>query len=159
MTHINNIRIKHYVHDLPENRALLGYARKNRRVGNIAEIAFWKQVHKKKFHGLDFDRQKVIGNYIVDFFVKKLALVIEIDGSSHNGKADYDAQRDKYLESLGLKVFHILLPRPTATPSKIEGELSRIGTMCRGRKKRADESLGIENDNTFARKDFFLKYI
>ena len=58
------------------------------------------------FHGLDFDRQKVIGNYIVDFFVKRLGLVIEIDGGSHNEKADYDAQRDKYLEGLGLKVFH-----------------------------------------------------
>ena len=32
----------------------------------MAEIAFWKQVHKKMFYGLDFDRQKVIGNYIVD---------------------------------------------------------------------------------------------
>ena len=49
----------------------------------------------------------------------------------------------------------MLLPRPTATPSKIEGELSRIGTMCRSRKKRADASLGIEDDNTFARKGFF----
>ena len=72
----------------------------------MAEIAFWKQVRKKMFHGLDFDRQKVIGNYIVDFFVKRLALVIEIDENSHNGKADYDAQQDKYLEGLGLKVFH-----------------------------------------------------
>ncbi len=58
MTLINNIRIKdHYVHDLPENRALLGYARKSRSVGNMAEIAFWKQVHKKMkvFHTTDFD--------------------------------------------------------------------------------------------------------
>lgn len=107
MTIINDIRIKdHYVHNLPENRELLAYARENRRTGNMAEIAFWKQVHKKMFHGLDFDRQKVIGNYIVDFFVKRLGLVIEIDGGSHNEKADYDAQRDKYLEGLGLKVFH-----------------------------------------------------
>ena len=156
MTLINNIRIKdHYVHALPENRALLGYARKNRRAGNMAEIAFWKQVHKKMFHGLDFDRQKVIGNHIVDFFVKRLALVIEIDGSSHNGKADYDAQRDKYLEGLGLKVFHILLPRPTATPSKIEGELSRIGTMCRSRKYCADASLGIGMTAPLQEKAFF----
>ena len=72
----------------------------------MAEIAFWKQVHNKMFHGLDFDRQKVIGNYIVDFFVKKIGLVIEIDGGSHNDKEDYDAQRDNYLERLGLKVFH-----------------------------------------------------
>ncbi len=49
----------------------------------------------------------------------------------------------------------ILLPRPTATPSKIEGELSRAGTMYRSRKYCADASLGIKNDNTFARKGFF----
>lgn len=104
---INDIRIKdHYVHNFPENRELLVYARKNRKAGNIAEIEFLKQVHKKKFYGLDFDRQKVIGNFIVDFFVKKLGLVIEIDGGSHNEKADYDIRRDKYLEGLGLKVFH-----------------------------------------------------
>ena len=57
------------------------------------------------FHGLDFDRQKVIGNYIVDFYVKRLGLVVEIDGGSHNEKMDYDARRDDFLEGLGLKVF------------------------------------------------------
>ena len=107
MTIINGIGIKdHYINNLPKNRELLGYSRKNRKAGNMAEIAFWKQVHKKMFHGLDFDRQKVIGNYIVDFFVKRLGLVVEIDGGSHNEKTDYDEQRDKYLEGLGLKVFH-----------------------------------------------------
>jgi very-short-patch-repair endonuclease len=107
MTIINSIKIKdNYVHNLPENRELLGYARNNRKAGNMAEIAFWKQVHKKMFHGLDFNRQKVIGNYIVDFFVKRLGLVVEIDGESHNDKEDYDTQRDTYLENLGLKVFH-----------------------------------------------------
>ena len=107
MTIINGIRIiDHYVHNLPVNRELLGYARENRKACTLAEVAFWMQVHKKKFHGLDFDRQKVIGNYIVDFFVKKLGLVVEIDGGSHNEKVDYDAQRDKYLQGLGLKVFH-----------------------------------------------------
>ena len=67
MTIINDIRNKdHYIHNLPENRDLLAYARDNRRAGNMAEIAFWKQVHKKMFHDLDFDRLKVIENYIVD---------------------------------------------------------------------------------------------
>ena len=107
MTIINDIRIKdNFVHNLPANRELMYYARKNRKAGNMAEIAFWLQVRKRLFYGLDFDRQKVIGNYIVDFFVKRLGLVIEIDGASHNEKAEYDAQRDKYLQNLGLKVFH-----------------------------------------------------
>jgi very-short-patch-repair endonuclease len=103
---INGIRIKDRpVHNLPVSSELQGYARKNRKAGNLAEIVFWLQVHGKSFHGLDFDRQKVIGNYIVDFYVKRLGLVVEIDGGSHNEKMDYDARRDEFLEGLGLKVF------------------------------------------------------
>lgn len=59
---------------------------------------------KKKFLGLDFDRQKIIGNYIVDFYIKKLGIVIEIDGVSHNEKLVEDKKRHEYLKSLGLKV-------------------------------------------------------
>jgi len=54
----------------------------------------------------------------------------------------------------GMMIFDITTP-PNGTPSETEGELSRIGTMCRSRKKRADASLGIGDDNTFARKGFF----
>ena len=106
-TIINGIIIKnHYVHNLPVNRELSGYARRNRKSGNLAEIAFWLQVHRKSFHGLDFDRQKVIGNFIVDFYVKRLGLVVEIDGGSHNEKEIYDVWRDDFFGKLGLKVFH-----------------------------------------------------
>lgn len=106
-TIINGIIIKnHYVHNLPVNRELSGYARRNRKSGNLAEIAFWLQVHRKSFHGLDFDRQKVIGNFIVDFYVKRLGLVVEIDGGSHNEKEIYDVWRDNFFWKLGLKVFH-----------------------------------------------------
>jgi len=59
---------------------------------------FWK---------IDFDRQRIIGNYIVDFYVKTLGLVIEIDGSSHENKEEYDQKREDYLKSLGLKVYKI----------------------------------------------------
>ena len=107
MTIINDIKIKdHYVFNLPENEDLSAFACKNRKAGNLAEVIFWMQVHRKMFYGLDFDRQKVIGNYIVDFYVKRLGLVVEIDGGSHNEKTEYDSQRDQYFESLGLKVFH-----------------------------------------------------
>ena len=87
MTIINDIKIKdHYVYNLPENGELSSFARKNRKAGNLAEVIFWMQVHQKMFYGLDFDRQKIIGNYIVDFYVKRLGLVVEIDGGSHNEK-------------------------------------------------------------------------
>ncbi|HRE58106.1 MAG TPA: DUF559 domain-containing protein, partial [Candidatus Kapabacteria bacterium] len=36
----------------------------------------------------------------------ELGLVIEIDGSSHNDKQEYDAQREAFLVGLRLKVLH-----------------------------------------------------
>lgn len=79
-------------------------ARVLRKARNLPEVLFWMQVHKHQFHGLDFDRQKIIGNYIADFYVKALGLVVEIDGSSHIGKEDYDALREEYLLSCGCRI-------------------------------------------------------
>lgn len=76
-------------------------------MGNLPEIVIWQQVHKGKFYKIDFDRQRVIGNYIVDFYIKGLGLVIEIDGSSHNNKHQYDERRETYLKNLGLQVWRI----------------------------------------------------
>ena len=54
-------------------------------------------------------RQKVIGNYIVDFYCKKAKLVIELDGSQHYTEeiSKYDEERTKYLEQYGLMVLRI----------------------------------------------------
>ena len=52
------------------------------------------------------NRQKVIGNYIVDFYCASAKLVIELDGAQHyeeQGKQD-DRIRDDYLNSIGIKV-------------------------------------------------------
>ena len=93
--------------DLPCNIKLKPRAKELRQAENLSEVLFWMQVTKGQFYNIDFDRQRIIGNYIVDFYVKKLGLIIEIDGSSHDNKQEYDAERDAYFESLGLKVYHI----------------------------------------------------
>ncbi len=51
-------------------------------------------------------RQKVIGNYIVDFYCASAKIVIELDGSQHyEDKAiDSDITRDEFLKGLGLTV-------------------------------------------------------
>ena len=67
-------------------------------------MVFWKEVRNKSFWNIDFDRQRVIGNYIVDFYVKALGLVIEIDGEIHNEKLGYDKVRDDFLKGCGIKV-------------------------------------------------------
>ncbi len=55
-----------------------------------------------------FNRQKNIGAYIVDFYCHKAALVVEIDGLVHWSEMneEYDENRNRYLESYGLKVLH-----------------------------------------------------
>ena len=92
---------------LPYQPRLKERAKNLRQARNLSEVLFWIQVTKGRFHKIDFDRQRVIGNYIVDFYVKKLGLVIEIDGSSHDNKVEYDKIREDYLISLGLKVYRI----------------------------------------------------
>ena len=51
-------------------------------------------------------RQKVIGKYIVDFYIAEAKLVIELDGSQHYEAAGQqaDQSRDAYMNSLGLHV-------------------------------------------------------
>jgi len=92
---------------LPFNPALKERARELRKAGMLHEALLWNQLKQKKFNRLDFDRQKIIGNYIVDFFCAEKGVVIEADGASHEGREDYDANRDVYLKSLGLTVIRI----------------------------------------------------
>ncbi|RRD59545.1 endonuclease domain-containing protein [Tannerella forsythia] len=108
LTYIHGVPVyRRVVRRLPANGRLAPRAKALRKAGILSEILFWKQVHKGRFHGIDFDRQRVIGNYIVDFYVKSLGLVIEIDGSSHDGKEDYDARRQRFLESWSLLIYRI----------------------------------------------------
>ncbi|SRR3989339_683373 len=93
---------------LPFNPQLKERAKALRRAGNLSEVLLWNQLKRGQFEGLDFDRQKIIGNYIVDFYCAEKNAVIEVDGSSHDDKAEYDAQRDAFLTGLGLHVIHIL---------------------------------------------------
>jgi len=54
--------------------------------GNLSEVLLCQEIKNDRFLGLDFDRQKIIGNYIVDFYCAEKQVVVEIDGSSHENK-------------------------------------------------------------------------
>ena len=93
---------------LPFNPKLLARARELRKANSLPEALLWREISGRKLNGLDFDRQKIIGNYIVDFFCASQFVVIEIDDkSTHDNKTEYDIKRDKYLHDLGLSVIHI----------------------------------------------------
>lgn len=122
---INDIIINPFpILKLPYNPKLKERAKTLRQARNLPEVLFWKQVTKGNFHKIDFDRQRVIGNYIVDFYIKQLGLVIEIDGTSHIGKEEYDSIREAFLISLNLKVYRItvgdILNNITKTLTELE---------------------------------------
>jgi len=92
---------------LPYNPALCDYAKALRKAGMIHEVLLWKELKANKLNSLDFDRQKIIGNYIVDFYCAEKSVVIEVDGSSHDDKKLEDEARDASLNSLGLTVIRL----------------------------------------------------
>jgi very-short-patch-repair endonuclease len=92
---------------LPYNPALRQRARELRRAGLEHEVLLWQQL--KTMQGLDFDRQKIIGDCIVDFYCAEKAVVIEVDGASHDVKQEDDQNRDAYLTGLGLTVIRLLV--------------------------------------------------
>lgn len=92
--------------ELPYNPKLKDRAHDMRINSTKGEIKFWSELLRKRQCGYQFYRQKILYHYIVDFYCSKLKLVIEIDGTSHDIKKDYDEHRDKILQSYGLKVLH-----------------------------------------------------
>ena len=69
------------------------------------EVILWQRLKKSQMMGYDFDRQKPIDQFIVDFYCKSLALAIEIDGSIHDSPEAqaYDQQRQACMEGLGIR--------------------------------------------------------
>ena len=92
----------------PYNPNLKQFSRDLRNHGQLSEALLWKCL-KGKRTGYAFARQKMILNYIADFFCKELRLVIEIDGGSHfSAEAQAkDRERDRQMQVLGLRIIRI----------------------------------------------------
>ena len=88
------------------NSNLKAKARPLRRNLTDSERALWSRLRNKQLLGVQFYRQKPIGQYIGDFYAPGAKLVVEVDGSQHiqGGHVQKDRIRDEYLSSLGLKV-------------------------------------------------------
>lgn len=89
---------------LKKNNNLTVYAQSLRKNATKEERHLWYDFLRS--HPLQFKRQRVIGNYIVDFYCDKVKLVIELDGSQHyeNDAQAYDAERTTFLNSFDITV-------------------------------------------------------
>ena len=89
---------------IPYNPKLKELARQLRKNMTFSEVKLWNELKNGQLLGYDFDRQKPIGNYIVDFFCKDLQLAIEVDGVTHleDKVIEKDIIRQEHLEELGV---------------------------------------------------------
>ena len=87
-----------------DNKKLTGLSRGLRQNMTKEEKHLWYDFLKKLPQTIH--RQKVIGNYIVDFYCAETKLVIELDGTQHRTKEGMqnDFLRDSYLNELGITV-------------------------------------------------------
>jgi very-short-patch-repair endonuclease len=101
---------------LQEFKGISLIARDLRNNQTSSEKLLWEVLRKERISGFRFLRQhpvfyRVDNNwadfYIPDFYCARLRLIIELDGKSHEGREDYDSERDEKLHSKGLKVVRI----------------------------------------------------
>ena len=86
------------------NKQLVSAAQELRKNMTKEEKHLWYDFLKRL--PVTVNRQKNIGNYIVDFFISHKRIVIELDGSQHGTEEIYKADllRDNELSKLGITV-------------------------------------------------------
>lgn len=117
---------------IPVNSTLDKYAKENRKNMTDEEKKVWYQILRG--HDPEFHRQRIIGNYIVDFYCPKLKLIIEIDGYQHfyEENKEYDSKRTEYFEKLG---FYVLRFENTEIKKDFENVRYIINNVCESLEK------------------------
>ena len=91
----------------PYNKSNIPLAKNLRKNMTHWERKLWYEFLRE--YPVRFQRQKAIGNYIVDFYCAQAGLVIELDGGGHytEEKIKEDEIRTKNLEKMNLKILRI----------------------------------------------------
>ena len=89
---------------IPYRSNLKHTAKMLRKSMSYPEILLWQELQGRKIEGFQFNRQRPIDQYIVDFYCKELRLAIEVDGDDHQEAQvrENDILRQERLESLGV---------------------------------------------------------
>jgi len=89
------------------NKELVPFAKQLRKDMTKEERHLWYDFLRA--YPVRFQRQKVLGKYIVDFYCAQAKLIIELDGSQHFEDANItkDKERTVFLAAYGLSVIRI----------------------------------------------------
>jgi len=90
-----------------KSKVKIQLAQEFRKKPTKSEKIMWNVLRRKDFLGYKFRRQHVIDGYILDFYCPSLKLAIEIDGAIHQRQIKEDRERQKIIETHGIKFFRI----------------------------------------------------
>jgi very-short-patch-repair endonuclease len=111
---------------------IIGRSRTLRKNETEAEKVFWNWVKGRQMHGYKFRRQHTLAFYVADFYCHSLQLVVEIDGEIHNHEDNRksDIERQKAIESMGIRVIRFtnqeVLCQPEVVIEKLEQVIHEI---------------------------------
>lgn len=95
-----------YNYAAPDRYLLLKeFAKKNKQYSTEAERIMWEHLCSKQLW-VKFNRQYIIGDYIVDFVCLDRKLIVEVDGGYHSEyeQMEKDEHRTEHLERMGFSV-------------------------------------------------------
>jgi very-short-patch-repair endonuclease len=105
-------------------------ARNMRRHPTSGEALLWSLIRSKQL-GVQFRRQVVLGNFIVDFLASSVRLVVEVDGGYHAEQVRLDAKRQARLERAGYQVLRLenalVVQQPLVAVGQVRLALVRLG--------------------------------
>ena len=135
---------------LPLNENLREYAKEMRKNPTPEERIIWYSL--LKYLKPNFHRQRIIGNYIVDFYSPKLNLIIEVDGWQHEIlKKEYDDKRTEHLENVGFSVLRI-------DNQDVNYDFNYVGAVIRKTCKQKAREYGVEFIDRTPDRDNFKEY-
>lgn len=82
-------------------------ARRFRKEPAVSEAILWEAIRKRQVEGRRFRLQQPIGSFVVDFFCPSERLIVEVDGPVHESQREADQERQRLLESIGLRFVRI----------------------------------------------------
>jgi ATP-dependent DNA helicase RecQ len=105
---------------------MIGRAKALRHEGTEPERLLWTALRTGQIGGMKFRRQHPVGPYVVDFYCRSAALVVELDGMSHEDRAAQDAEKTKYLEAQGLRVLRVTNEDAMRDLDAVTREIARL---------------------------------
>ena len=94
-------------------------ARKFRKNPTETEKIMWDLLRDRQLANKKFRRQHLVSGFIIDFCCPENKLAIEIDGSVHLNKKEYDQEREKILKNIGINFLRFSNQDVLKEPKKV----------------------------------------